>query len=73
MNSGRPAPYSRPRPRSGRDAEPRDGGIYVDATFGAGGYSRTILEPAGPASSASTATGRPSPAGSIWSTDRPAG
>ena len=22
---------------------PRDGGIYVDATFGAGGYSRTIL------------------------------
>jgi 16S rRNA (cytosine1402-N4)-methyltransferase len=23
---------------------PRDGGIYVDATFGAGGYSRTILE-----------------------------
>lgn len=26
---------------------PRDGGIYVDATFGAGGYSRTILETAG--------------------------
>ena len=23
---------------------PRDGGIYVDATFGAGGYSRMILE-----------------------------
>jgi 16S rRNA (cytosine1402-N4)-methyltransferase len=23
---------------------PRDGGIYVDATFGAGGYSRSILE-----------------------------
>jgi 16S rRNA (cytosine1402-N4)-methyltransferase len=24
--------------------EPRDGGIYVDATFGAGGYSRIILD-----------------------------
>ncbi|WP_298258880.1 16S rRNA (cytosine(1402)-N(4))-methyltransferase RsmH [Bradyrhizobium sp.] len=24
--------------------EPREGGIYVDATFGAGGYSRTILD-----------------------------
>jgi 16S rRNA (cytosine1402-N4)-methyltransferase len=26
---------------------PRDGGIYVDATFGAGGYSRRILDVAG--------------------------
>src|ERR1700738_3696077 len=27
--------------------EPRDGGIYVDATFGAGGYSRAVLDGAG--------------------------
>ena len=26
---------------------PGDGGIYVDATFGAGGYSRAILDIAG--------------------------
>jgi 16S rRNA (cytosine1402-N4)-methyltransferase len=38
-------------PVLGREAvamlSPHDGGIYVDATFGAGGYSRAILECAG--------------------------
>lgn len=38
-------------PVLGREAvemlSPRDGGIYVDATFGAGGYSRMILETEG--------------------------
>ncbi len=42
---------SRHIPVLGREAVamlgPRDGGIYVDATFGAGGYSGTILEVAG--------------------------
>ena len=33
-----------------------DGGVYVDATFGAGGYTRLMLEPPTAASSASTAT-----------------
>ena len=25
---------------------PEDGGVYVDATFGAGGYSRAVLDAA---------------------------
>jgi 16S rRNA (cytosine1402-N4)-methyltransferase len=43
-------PASRPRhiPVLGEEVlawlNPREGGIYVDATFGAGGYSRAILE-----------------------------
>jgi len=46
---------SAPAPRHiavlGRQAiellSPRDGGVYIDATFGAGGYSRMILDTAG--------------------------
>jgi 16S rRNA (cytosine1402-N4)-methyltransferase len=42
---------SRHIPVLGREAvgmlRPHDGGLYLDATFGAGGYSRTILEVAG--------------------------
>ncbi len=45
------APNPRHIPVLGREAvgmlNPRAGGIYVDATFGAGGYSRDILEVAG--------------------------
>jgi 16S rRNA (cytosine1402-N4)-methyltransferase len=44
-------PAIRHIPVLGRQAvemlRPRDGGVYVDATFGAGGYSRAILEVAG--------------------------
>jgi 16S rRNA (cytosine1402-N4)-methyltransferase len=42
-----PAAGPRHIPVLGREAvamlQPRDGGIYIDATFGAGGYSRAIL------------------------------
>ena len=45
-----PAARSRHIPVLGREVltwlQPRDGGVYVDATFGAGGYSRAILETA---------------------------
>ena len=43
-----PAARARHIPVLGREVlaslQPREGGIYVDATFGAGGYSRAILE-----------------------------
>jgi 16S rRNA (cytosine1402-N4)-methyltransferase len=43
--------HQRHIPVLGRQAiemlSPRDGGIYIDATFGAGGYSRAILDVAG--------------------------
>ena len=43
-----PAARSRHIPVLGREVltslQPREGGTYVDATFGAGGYSRAILE-----------------------------
>jgi 16S rRNA (cytosine1402-N4)-methyltransferase len=45
-----PSPESKHRPvllaEVLRLLEPRDGGLYVDGTFGAGGYSRGILESA---------------------------
>ena len=35
--------YSRARPSGFRLSHVRDGGIYIDGTFGAGGYTRAIL------------------------------
>jgi 16S rRNA (cytosine1402-N4)-methyltransferase len=52
MNPSGPAPSaSRHIPVLGRQAvallDPREDGVYVDATFGAGGYSRAILDTRG--------------------------
>src|SRR5690242_11968417 len=48
---GRRMSATRHIPVLGREAVemlgPREGGVYVDATFGAGGYSRLILETPG--------------------------
>ena len=62
----------------GREAvewlNPRDGGIYVDATFGAGGYSRAILDIAGTrVIGIDRDRSGDRSAGSIWSTVRMAG
>src|SRR4051794_1840394 len=46
-SAGMTSPAVRHVPVLGREAvemlAPRDGGVYVDATFGAGGYSRALL------------------------------
>ena len=52
---------------------PRDGGIYVDATFGAGGYSRMILDLAATRVIGIDRDRTAISAGSISSIDRPDG
>ncbi len=53
---------------------PHDDAIYIDGTFGGGGYSQGAVVPRATArSSASTAMARLSPAAARWSTNSTAG
>ena len=69
-----PAARARHIPVLGREVlaslQPREGGIYVDATFGAGGYSAPSSRPRRRESSASTATAPQYWAVSNWSSSQ---